>query len=280
MKRLAIAFMAWFISLSSQAGDWEFSITPYLWLPTIEVLSSDANSGGGIGGDPGDPVEPDDNVRISIGPTDYLEALDLGFMIAGEARKDNLVLKGDLIYLDFSVGSEEVKVENQTRSRNIASYDSTLTAKMPTLLAGLNVIDTDNYHMDVLAGWRRADIDFDLKLDLDLLGRGLIPRIPIGVHLRSDDFIAAINGKYRFADSGFSIPYYADIGTGDSDLTWQVMLGLDYAFDSWTFHLNYRHLEYDFGNVTYTVPITRATERLEDFEVVFSGPTIGAKFEF
>lgn len=148
------------------------------------------------------------------------------------------------------------------------------------MLAGLNVIDNGNYHMDVLAGWRRADIDFDLFVDIDLAGLGLIPRIPIGAHLTSDDFLVAINGEYNFSDSRWSVPYYADVGAGDSDLTWQAMVGVDYAFDSWKFHLNYRHLEYDFGDIPYTVPVTGASEKIEDFGVVFSGPTIGAKFEF
>ena len=43
------------------------------------------------------------------------------------------------------------------------------------------------------------------------------------------------------------MPYYADIDTGDLDMTWQAMIGVDYKFESWKLHLNYRHLDYDFG---------------------------------
>lgn len=53
---------------------------------------------------------------------------------------------------------------------------------------------------------------------------------------------------------------------------------VNYAFDSWEFHLNYRHLEYDFGDVSGRYignPVTT-----DNLEMVFSGPSIGAKFVF
>ncbi len=32
------------------------------------------------------------------------------------------------------------------------------------------------------------------------------------------------------AGHAWSVPYYLDVGTGDSDLTWQGLLGLAYSF--------------------------------------------------
>ena len=64
------------LSSQAQASDWEYSLTPYLWLPTISVDSSDYDGSGN---------------NMDVGPTNYLEALDFGFMIAGEARKDKII---------------------------------------------------------------------------------------------------------------------------------------------------------------------------------------------
>jgi len=38
---------------------------------------------------------------------------------------------------------------------------------------------------------------------------------------------------------------YGDVGTGDSDLTWQALLGLDYRFDQVDLGFGYRYLDYD-----------------------------------
>ena len=255
MKKIIAATLALAAPLTSQAGEWEYSLTPYLWLPTISVDSKNVDESGN---------------DLDVGPTDYLEALDFGFMMAGEARKDKLVLKGDFMYLDFSVDEKEVKTP-------IVTADASLTGFVPTLLAGMNVIETDNYHMDILAGWRRADLEFsvDATVTLGPINRG--DRV-VDLDMAYDDFLLAVNGQYDFAGSNWSMPYYADIGAGDSDLTWQAMIGLDYAFDSWKLHMNYRHLDYDFGDVSGTV-LSKSVVA-EDIEMVFSGPSIGAKFEF
>jgi hypothetical protein len=264
MKKIIASAMLLAAPIASQAGDWEYSVTPYLWLPTISLDSSDpdsSNSGG-----------------LGVGPTDYLQALDFGFMMAGEARKDSFVIKGDYIYLNFGIDDKDVSVK-----RVKGSADASLIGKVPTLLAGVNVIDSDNYHMDVLAGWRRADLD----ASLDMTRNNVFPNIgpvPAGTRLFDmdityDDFLVAINGEYDLADSNWSFPYYADVGAGDSDLTWQMMVGADYSFGSWKLHMNYRHLVYDFGDVPATVALIGSVEA-RDVEVIFSGPSIGAKFEF
>jgi hypothetical protein len=255
MKKIFAAAMIMATPFGSQAGDWEYSLTPYLWLPTISVDSNNVDGNGN---------------GLDVGPTDYLEALDFGFMMAGEARKDKLVLKGDFIYLDFNVDEKEVKTP-------IVTADASLTGFVPTLLAGMNVIETDNYYMDILAGWRRADLEFsvDATVTVGPINKGV--RV-VHLDMSYDDFLLAVNGQYDFAGSNWSVPYYADIGAGDSDLTWQAMIGLDYAFDSWKLHMNYRHLDYDFGDVSGTVLGNSVVA--EDIGMVFSGPSIGAKFEF
>ncbi len=263
MKKLTAAVLAAIMPLSAQAGGWEYSVTPYLWLPSISVENSSFPTGGG---------------SSDVGPTNYLDALDFGFMIAGEARNDNLVIKGDYIYLDFSVDEKDVEFD-----RVSGSASASLTGKVPTLMAGINVIHTDNYTMDVLAGWRRADLDLSIDATRNVIWP-IFGAQPSGIRLLAldesyDDFLVGINGNLDFSDSNWSMPYYADIGAGDSDLTWQAMVGLDYAFDSWKLHLNYRHLAYDFGDLPVTVPLGGSIP-IQNFEMVFSGPTIGAKFEF
>jgi hypothetical protein len=64
------------------------------------------------------------------------------------------------------------------------------------------------------------------------------------------------------------VPYYADVGTGSSDLTWQAMTGLTYSYGWGDLMFVFRHLEYDEGQ----------DGLLEGFS--FSGPAFGARFRF
>jgi len=41
------------------------------------------------------------------------------------------------------------------------------------------------------------------------------------------------------------VPYYVDIGTGESSLTWQAMAGVGYAFGWGSVIGAWRHIDYD-----------------------------------
>ena len=230
--------------LASQAGDWEYSVTPYLWLPTISMDSPNFNGTGG---------------GLDVGPTNYLQALDFGLMLDADARNGEWVILGDLIYLDFGIKSDDITpgpIFNPTSKID-------LSASILNLAGGKTLVKSDDYYMDTVIGWRRTHLDLDTKVNGNILPS-------FSPSLTFNDFIVGVNGEYDFPDSKWSVPYYADIGTGDSDLTWQAVIGVDYAFDSWKLHMNYRHLDYDFGDVGI----------IQDLQTTFSGPTIGAKFEF
>ena len=58
------------------------------------------------------------------------------------------------------------------------------------------------------------------------------------------------------------------MGTGDSDFTWQGMVGLGYRFDSVEVAGFWRYLDHDIGDDT---PIT---------SIDFNGPALGVTFRF
>lgn len=82
------------------------------------------------------------------------------------------------------------------------------------------------------------------------------------------DGVVGVRGRYTFGDSKWFVPYYVDVGTGSSSLTWQGSLGLGYAAGWGDVKLAYRHLYYrQSGN-----------KLLHDFSI--SGPTLSATFRF
>lgn len=87
----------------------------------------------------------------------------------------------------------------------------------------------------VLALTAMGALEADLKWHVD----GDISGLPLpgsdGKVNASDaawDAIVGLRGQLTFGEDKRSyLPYYADVGTGDSDVTWQGMLGVGYAFD-------------------------------------------------
>ena len=81
------------------------------------------------------------------------------------------------------------------------------------------------------------------------------------------DAVAGVRGRARL-EGNWYLPFHLDVGTGESDLTWQVAGGVGYRFDWGDVDLVYRHLEWDFDS----------DNALDD--VSFSGPQLTARFRF
>ena len=78
-----------------------------------------------------------------------------------------------------------------------------------------------------------------------------------------------VKGRFDLGQQGaWFVPYYADIGTGDSDLTWQAMLGLGYSFGWGDLIGAWRYLDYDMPS----------GDGLRD--LYSSGAAIGVTFRF
>ncbi len=64
------------------------------------------------------------------------------------------------------------------------------------------------------------------------------------------------------------VPYYVDIGAGESKFTWQLNGGIGYAFDWGAVVASWRYLDYSF----------KSSSRVTDMN--FSGPLVGVAFKF
>ena len=81
------------------------------------------------------------------------------------------------------------------------------------------------------------------------------------------DAVVGFRGRAHINDRWF-VPYYADVGAGDSDLTWQAMAGIGYEASWGETSLVYRHLEWDQGDDGLLKKLS------------FSGPAVAFKFRF
>jgi hypothetical protein len=240
----------------ARAEGWEFSVSPYLWLPTIALDSSNVKDGD----------SPIDGSRLEIGPTDYLEALNFALMLAGDMRKDDWVLKGDIIYLDFEIDDRDIDLARPGTGPLAGTYSAGLKGSIVTLAGGRTFVRSESYYLDGLVGWRRFGMSLELAGDLTSGDA-----FDVATDIDFNDAFVAINGRYEFGDRGrWALFYYADVGTGESDMTWQAALGLGYGFSWGDLFVDYRHLDYDFGDISL----------LDDVASTFSGPSFGATFRF
>ena len=248
---------------AAPADPWKFSITPYLWLPTIDGTLK-YNIPPGAGGSP----------SFEVGPNDYQFALE----IAGEVRKGRWSVFTDLIYLSFSSATSGFKSVDfggsaVSSSANV-SGNTSVRGAIWTLGAGYAVLPDRPVTLDVFGGLRYAGLEAstDWQLTLDITGPGAGQTFPRtgSTSRRMDlwDGIVGVRGSARLGSSNWSIPYYLDVGAGSSIVTWQGLLGVAYSFNWGDVSLAYRYLYYEQGS----------DKLLQNMS--FRGPALGATFRF
>ncbi len=263
----ALAAAAPVASQAQASDDWEYTATIYGWLPSFGGdLSVPTGPLGGGGG----------NASVGVNMSDVLDALNFTFMGMFTADKGSWGMGTDLIYLDL--GSSNRKTRDL--SFNDIELPATVTARVNFDLTGwlwtidgtYLVIDDPDHPMKLLAGARMFDISTDLKWQLegDIAGQPVPGRSGRGDGSETIwDAIVGVKGQVRFGDDKkWFVPYYLDVGTGDSDLTWQGMLGAGYAFDWGDLVAVWRYLEYDMPS----------GDLLENLDA--NGAAIGVTFHF
>ena len=230
--------------------EWEFELTPYLWTPDISGKTPDGTD-------------------IDLSFNQIYKNLDMVFMGAFVARQDKWSYLVDTVYMDISDSDEAG--DNREVIGGISTnlkVDVAMKASITTLAAGYNLVNEDGMMLDVIGGARYNWIEVDLKLD------GRVTGLPMEIRRKinekdSDgvwDGIVGARGNYQFADSWY-VPYYADVGAGESDLTYQALAGVGYKFDWGEIAATYRYLYYDFDShyllddVTIKGPLFSATFR-------------------
>jgi hypothetical protein len=115
--------------------------------------------------------------------------------------------------------------------------------------------------LDLMAGARYFKLDLDFDADV---GASKIK------YSDSEDTLDGIIGAQVIIDLSdrWYLSCYADVGAGDSKLTWQAWPGVGYRFEKVDVVVGYRHLAWE----------TDDGDTLDDLN--FSGPMLGIKFRF
>jgi len=223
---------------SVPSEQWSFTLTPYVWLPTIH---------GTLNFNPPPPSAGAPSVALE--PSRYLNNLDLALMLGFEARKGDWSILADAMYLEFS--DEKAAVRSVSGPGGIVQVPVNsntsvgLKSVIVTLAGGYTVARADSGTLDVIGGVRYMTME--ASLDWQFAGSiGLMPQA--GSTSQRDDLwdgIVGVRGRLNWGSSKWFTPYYLDVGTGSSALTWQALAGIGYSFGWGDVILTYRYLAYD-----------------------------------
>jgi hypothetical protein len=232
-------------------------VAPYVWLPAVNgTLRYDLPGSGWRGGD---PLGGSANVKVDSG--DYLGNLNGAALIAGDVRYGRFSVLADIMYMNATgtgSGLRSIDIDGVPRnpissqvgtssSTNVKSYNL-------SLLGGYTVAEGAWGHMDLMAGfrWIRAEVESDYNLTGQLFGpRGNGGPVFTGSGRFSGNEnivngVVGVRGRLQLG-SGFFVPYYLDLGTGDSNFTWQGFAGLGYQTGWAGIQAGWRYLSLDQG---------------------------------
>lgn len=249
---------------AAPAGDrWQTGLSIYGFFPSM----------GGTTSFPTLPGTP--SPGISVDASTILENLKMTFMGSLELHNGKWGAYTDLLYVnvgssksgtrDFQVDgrpvdltgnlSLDVKMVGWTLAGQyrLATGDPALTAD---LLAGARVLSVKN-----TLGWSFAGAAGSHPL----VGRSGSTEVEASFW----DAIIGIKGRYAFgAERQWFVPYYLDIGTGQTKLTYQIATGIGYKFGWGEMAATWRYISYDM----------KSGKPVES--VTFNGPQIGATWRW
>lgn len=224
----------------AQEDEWRFNAVAYIYLPSISGQTNFSGSGSGGGSDAG--------IDASL----ILDNLNFVFMGAVGAEKGRWGVSTDVVYLDIG--------DSDSPSRAFTIGDGLPATVSATVRYGINgwlwttygswrLATASAYELSLIGGARLLDIDQKVVWQLG----GNVGSIPIPdragertSEMSNWDAIVGLKGRAKLgSDQRWILPFYFDIGTGESSLTWQVMAGAGYAFDWGDLFVAWRHVDYD-----------------------------------
>jgi len=236
--------------------EWKFQAIIYGYFPDIRGSSTFASEIGRDG--------------ITVDAHTILENLKFAFMGTFEAQKGRWGFLTDLLYMD--VGSSKSQTRNLSvgRVELPAGVTANLNLDIKSTvweLAGSYRLSADpTAPFDVIAGARMLDVKQTLGWEFSAdLGPAQPSRSGSKeIKATNWDGIIGVKGRLAFGPNReWFVPYYLDVGTGDSDLTWQAIGGLGYSFHWGDVIAGWRYLDYNF----------KSSSKLENMNL--SGPIVG-----
>jgi len=200
---------------------------------------------------------------------EVLDNIRFTYMGSFAVMKDDWSLIADLIYLNMDQKSSStiyLPVENNQRILKISDKIKLDTSgTVINLLFDKNLLIYRIIKLNYILGTRFLDLDSKLQIKLN----SIIGNYKIKDKLSTSvlDAVVGIQGKVIFNEQ-WSLPYYFDLGTGQSKNTSQFVAGITSSYEKFSIDLLYRSIKWKF----------KSKELLKNIE--FKGPMLGFIYKF
>jgi len=224
----------------ADAGTWQFTAALYGWVPTIDGKVNFPNDKG--------------STDIHVNGANVISHLKMTFQGSLDANNGRWGIFNDIVYVD--VGG--VKSQSHDLSIGDVGIPATATADLSLDLKSLiwtvageyRVASGPLWTVDLLGGARllrmKPTLGYTISGDLGpvvIPGRNGVKQVNEGVW----DGIIGVKGRYTFGDDGkWFVPFYLDVGAGQSQLTWQISGGVGYSYSWGSAFATWRYLDYKF----------------------------------
>jgi hypothetical protein len=224
----------------ASAEAWQFEVVPYLW-------------GSGINGPVGIRNR---TVDVDASFDNILRHLHFAAMGLADARRDRLVVLGDVIYTDL-------RGHRATPGPLFSGVEPQQRLFILTPEAGYRVLGNEEASVDVLGGIRYWHLKSELQFQA-----GLLPGVDLEASRGWVDGIAGLRARMPLS-SRWSVSAYGDVGAGGSKLTYQIVGNASLDFhDRYGVDFAYRYLSVDYDNDGFL------------FDTAMQGPLLGFSIRF
>lgn len=241
---LAFLFFATTSNADEGTSEWEYSAYAYMWGSQMV-----AKTPGGAEGE--------------IPFYKILDNLKMTFMGGGGAQNDKWSIMTDIIYLDVK-DHKKSDVEIPSTGLTVALNGSIeMKSWIVTPTVGYAVHNSKKARVEIIGGARYLSMESIAKIHEN--GNSIVDANA------SESYWDAILGMraHIFLNDKWFVPLYFDVGTGDTDGTWQGFGGIGYRFAKYNTVFSYRYLTYDFD---------RSNKVIADLTV--KGLFLGLQFSF
>jgi len=249
----------------SDSDAWKWRGTIYLWGAGIDGTANLPASGG--------------TANVNVDFDQLLRNLNFAFMGTLEARKGRWGGLTDFVYLNVGgsrAGTRSLSFSGPGGVVTIPA-DAALNADLGlrgtiwTLAGTYTAVEKPGYELQALGGFRLLSISTSVNW-IATGNVGALPPVARGGGASASpnfwDAIVGVRGRANIGQSKWYVPYYLDVGTGQSDFTWQAAAGVGYRFGWGEVTAVYRYLDYNM----------KSGDPVED--ISFSGPAIGVSFHW
>jgi hypothetical protein len=248
-------------SAQAPADDWQFRAMIYGYLPTI-------------GGSTTFPAGTGSS--ISLNADTIISHLKFAFMGSLEAQKGRWGVFTDILYLNVGAsksGTRDLTIGGVELPASVSANASLdIKGTLWSLAGNYRVMATPESSFDAFAGARLLSVKERLGWEFSAnIGPVVGPGQAGSSEVKLDnwDGIVGVKGRFNFGPNReWFVPYYVDVGTGDSNFTWQAIGGIGYAFSWGEVVAAWRHLDYNF----------KSGRKIEG--VNFHGPAVGVAFRW